>query len=341
MLPTTVIGSYPQPEWLIDRAQLANHAPPRVPAHHLWRIPEPFLRAAQDDATILAIRDQERAGIDIVADGEIRRESWSNRFAHALEGLDVERPAVLRTARGREFSAPRIVGPIRRRGPIGVDDVRFLRTNTDRAIKASLPGPFALASVTKDEHYGDERASALAFADAVNAEVRDLFAAGADVVQIDEPQLQSRPDQAREYGVEVVDRALHGVRGTTALHMCFGYAHYSAGLEKPRRYAYLRELDASVVHQVALEAAQPNLDLASLEELPNKTIILGVLDLSTTEIDSPEIVASRIRAALERISPERLMIAPDCGMKYLPREVAFRKLQALVAARDTVLTELG
>jgi 5-methyltetrahydropteroyltriglutamate--homocysteine methyltransferase len=338
LLPTTLVGSYPQPDWLIDRERLGERLPPRVRAQEIWRVPEPWLEQAQDDATLLALRDFELAGIDIVTDGEIRRESYSNRFATMLGGLDVDNPGVFVERVGVENLAPRVVGPVRREGPVQARDVEFLRRHTERRIKITVPGPFTMGQQTQDDHYGDERLLALDLAAAVNEEVRDLFAAGADVVQIDEPYLQARPEKAREYGVEAVNRAVEGVEGTTALHMCFGYAHFKLG--RPAGYAFLEELNDSAVHQISIEAAEPRLDPAVLERVREKTVILGVLDLGDPEVESPAVVAGRIRRALEFVPPERLVLAPDCGMKYLPHAVAFGKLQALVAGTRMVRAEL-
>ncbi len=339
LLPTTLVGSYPQPDWLIDRRGLASHAPPRVREQALWRVEADLLEQAQDDATLLAIRDQERAGIDILTDGEMRRESYSNRFATALEGLDPDRPgeAPTRTA-GKSQPVPRVVGPIRRRHPVQVRDVEFLRASTDRPIKVTVPGPFTMSEQAQDDFYGDAEALAMDYAAAVNAEVLDLFAAGADIVQIDEPYLQSRPEKARRYAVKAIDRALEGAGGTTALHLCFGYAAF--GQPRPEGYSFLEELSASRVQQVSIEAAQPDLDLEVLDGLKDKTVILGVLDLSAPP-ETAEVVAGRIRRALERVGPERIIVAPDCGMKYLDRAVAFAKLKAMVQGAATVRRELG
>ena len=333
-LVTTVVGSYPQPDWLIDRQRLQKRPPPRALARELWRVAEEHLAQAQDDATLLAIRDMERAGVEIITDGEVRRESYSNHFANSLSGIDLDNPGKFIERNGRENVAPRIVGPIRRVGGVEVDSVRFLRAHTDRAIKITVPGPFTMTQQTQDEYYRDERAMALDFASAVNTEVKALFAAGADVVQLDEPYLQARPEKARQYGVEVIDRALEGVEGTTALHMCFGYGHFIK--DKPAGYSFLEELDSAAVDQLSLEAAQPQLDLGVLRAISSKTVILGVIDNSDPQVETPETVAGRIERALEFVPPERLIPAPDCGMKYLPREVAFAKLQALVAGARIV-----
>ena len=327
-LVTTVVGSYPQPDWLIDRQRLGDRLPPRVRARELWRVPEPLLEAAQDDATRLAVQDMERAGVDVITDGEMRRESYSNRFATALDGVDLDEPGVALDRTGHENPVPRVVGPIRRREPVEVRDVEFLRSITDRRIKITVPGPFTMTHQAQDDHYGDERSLALAYADAVNAELRDLKAAGADVVQIDEPYLQARPEPAREYAVEAVDRALDGIEGDTVLHTCFGYAHIVH--DRPSGYPFLRELNECAASHLSLEAAQPDLEPEVLRELPDKVIVLGVLDLGSAEAETPEVVADRIRRALEVLPPERLVVAPDCGMKYLPRELAFRKLEAMV-----------
>jgi 5-methyltetrahydropteroyltriglutamate--homocysteine methyltransferase len=340
LIPTTLVGSYPQPDWLIDRERLLSNLPPRVRARELWRVPEPFLAEAQDDATALAIRDFERLGIDILTDGEIRRESYSNRFATALEGMDVDNPAMVMGRTGKENSVPRVVGAIRRARPVEVDDLRFLRTSTERPVKITLPGPFTMSQQAANEAYAQASALAMDLAVAVNEEIRDLFAAGADVVQIDEPWLQARPDEAREYAVAAINRAVEGAEGTTALHTCFGYAHVVT--DKPPGYSFFAELNDCAVDQIAIESAQPRLDLSILREISDKTVILGVLDLSDdAPAETADQVAARIEAALEFIAPERLQVAPDCGMKYLPRDVAFAKLRALVEGAAQVRARLA
>ena len=338
MLVTTVVGSYPQPDWLIDRDRLGDRLPPRVRAKELWRVPEPFLEEAQDDATRLAVQDMERAGVDVITDGEMRRESYSNRFATALEGVDLDNPGVALDRTGHENPVPRVVGPIRRSRPVEARDVEFLRALTDRRIKITVPGPFTMTHQAQNDHYGDERSLALAYAEAVNEELRDLKTAGADVVQIDEPYLQARPEPAREYAVEAIDRALDGIEGETVLHTCFGYAHIVK--DRLSGYPFLRELNDCSATQLSLEAAQPDLEPEVLREVPDKTIVLGVLDLGATEVETPELVAERIRKALAVVGPERLVVAPDCGMKYLPRERAFRKLQAMVEGARLVGEDL-
>jgi 5-methyltetrahydropteroyltriglutamate--homocysteine methyltransferase len=339
-LTTTLVGSYPQPEWLVDRELLRSRMPFRVRARDLWRVPEPLLEHAQDDATALALRDMERAGIDVVTDGEIRRESYSNRFATALGGMDADNPGVVPGRTGRPTHVPRVSGPIRRVEPVLVRDVQFARANTERPLRVTVPGPFTMAQQCLDDHYGDERALAMDLAAAVNAELKDLAAAGAGVLQIDEPYLQARPERARVYALEVIERALDGVPGTTALHTCFGYAYVVH--DRPDGYPFLDELADCAADQVSIESAQQRLDPAIVRRLGRKTVILGVLDLADeSPVESPEEVATRIRAALAHVEPERLVLAPDCGMKYLPREVAFGKLRALVAGRDLVRDELA
>jgi 5-methyltetrahydropteroyltriglutamate--homocysteine methyltransferase len=338
LLPTTVVGSYPQPDWLIDREMLVTHGPPRIRMKEIWRVPEPYLEGAQDDATRLAIQDMERAGLDIVSDGEIRRESYFNRFATALSGIDIDRPGEVPGRTGKKTLVPRVVGPVKRLRPVELRDVEFLRRHTTRAIKITLPGPFTMTQLAKDEHYGDDRELAMAYADAVNAEARDLKAAGADYIQLDEPYLQAHPLRARDYGVEAIDRALDGVPGPTIVHMCFGYAYVVKG--KPSGYSFLPELEQCCAAQVSIEAAQPKLDLEILEALPSKTMMVGVIDLDDQTIETPETVARRIRAALEHVAPDRLVVAPDCGMKYLPRDVAFGKLCAMVAGAERVRATL-
>ncbi len=337
LLPTTVVGSYPQPGWLIDRAQLGSKVP-RVRMPEIWKIERRFLDEAQDDATRLAIRDMERAGIDIITDGEMRRESYSNRFATALEGIDLENPGSTINRSGVPIPVPRVAGPIRRRGAIEVSDVEFLRANTDRRIKITLPGPFTMAQQAQDDYYKDEEALALAFAAAVNEELKDLKAAGADVVQIDEPWLQARPDRAARYGVKAINRALQGVPGTTVVHLCFGYA--AAVKDKPTGYSFLPQLEGTSASQVSIEAAQPRLDLGVLKEF-SKTVMVGVIDLGSGRVESADEVAGRIRAALKHLPAERLVVAPDCGMKYLTREAAFGKLKALAEGAAIVRKELS
>ncbi len=339
MLPTTLVGSYAQPDWLINRDKLGKQMPPRVRAADLWRVAEEWLEQAQDDATLLAIRDQERAGLDILTDGEMRRESYSNRFATALDGLDLDNPGKIVSRSGHDVLVPRIVGKIRRRHAVQVRDTQFLRANTDRKIKITVPGPFTMTQQAVDEFYKDPAAVAIDYAAAVNEEIKDLFAAGADVVQIDEPWMQAMPEKAREYGVRAVNRALEGVRGTTAVHICFGYGALVAG--RPAGYSFLPELAESTAQQISIETAQSNLDCSVLQKLPGKTIILGVLDLSKQEVETPETVAARIRRALPFITPERLVIAPDCGLKYLPRAIAFGKMKSMVDGAKMVRAELA
>ena len=340
LLPTTVVGSYPQPDWLVDRAILTkNNVVPRVRLKEIWRVAEDALEQAQDDATLIAIRDMERAGIDIITDGEMRRESYSNRFALALDGVDVDNPAVVSGRMGKPTPVPRVTGPIRRRHPVEVRDVQFLRANTDQQIKITLPGPFTMSMQAHDEHYRDEEAFAMAYAEVVAEEARDLVAAGADVIQLDEPWLQARPEQAKRYGVKAINRALQGVGATTVVHMCFGYA--ALVLEKPSGYSFLPQLADTGATQISIEAAQPKLDLGVLQDLSNKTIMLGVLDLGTNEVETAETVAARLREGLRHVSAERLVAAPDCGMKYLPRARAFAKLKALADGAAIVRRELA
>lgn len=337
LLPTSLVGSYPQPEWLIDRARLSKQVP-RVRMSDLWLVEESRLEAAQDEATLLAIRDQEAAGLDIITDGEQRRESYSNRFATALEGVDIDNPGTTINRSGKPIPVPRITGLIRRRHPVEVRDVQLLRANTDRKIKATVPGPFTMGKQAQDDFYKDEEALAMDYAAAVNAEIKDLFAAGADIVQIDEPWMQQHPEKARQYGLKVLNRALNGVTGTIAVHLCFGYA--AVVHDKPTGYSFLPELEDANVDQVSIEAAQPKLDLAVLRDLPSKTIILGVIDLGDMTVETPDIVAGRIRDAFAHVPPERIVVAPDCGMKYLPRDVAFGKMKAMVEGAGIVRKEL-
>jgi 5-methyltetrahydropteroyltriglutamate--homocysteine methyltransferase len=338
LLPTTVVGSYPQPDWLIDRERLVELPPVRVRAEELWRVPEPWREAAQDDATVLAIRDMERAGIDILTDGEIRRESYSNRFATALSGVDLDNPATVMGRTGGKMVVPRIIGPIRRLHAVEVRDVEFLRRNTDRTIKITLPGPFTMSRQAKNEYYQDEEEMVMDYAAAVNAEAHDLKAAGADVIQLDEPWLQARPEEARRLALPALARALAGIPGPTALHLCFGYAYVA--FNKPGAYSFLPELAEAAIGQISIEAAQPRLDPEILARLDGKTVIYGVIDMADAEPETAATVAARIRAALRHIAPQRLIPAPDCGMKYLPRAVAFAKLRALAEGAALVRHEL-
>jgi 5-methyltetrahydropteroyltriglutamate--homocysteine methyltransferase len=339
LFPTTLVGSYPQPDWLIDRTSLAKQTPPRVRAKELWRVDPQWLDQAQDDATILAIRDQERAGLDIITDGEMRRESYSNRFATALDGVDVDNPGTALDRSGHPNPVPRVVGKVRRKHPVEVRDLQFLRANTDRMIKMTVPGPFTMSQQAQNDYYQDEEEMALDYAAAVNVEIKDLFAAGADVVQIDEPYMQARPEKVRKFGLAALNRALDRVSGTTAVHICFGYAAIIH--VRPSGYSFLPELENSAAKQVSIETAQSSLDCAVLARLPSKTIIVGVLDLSDMNIETPDVVAARIRRALPYVPPERIIVAPDCGLKYLPRDVAFGKMQAMVEGAKIVRRELA
>jgi 5-methyltetrahydropteroyltriglutamate--homocysteine methyltransferase len=339
LLPTTVVGSYPQPDWLVDRAMLGSRLPPRTRALEIWRVGPEVLEQAQDDATVVVIRHLERAGIDIISDGEIRRESYSNRFATALDGMDLDNPGTAIDRTGHPNPVPRVVGPIRRTRPVEVRDVEFLRVNTDRRIKATLPGPFTMSQQAQDDYYHDEAALAMALAEAVNEEVRALFAAGADVVQIDEPYLQARSEKAARFAIPAINRALDGVGGTTALHTCFGYAHIVHN--RPNGYPFLEQLADCGADQVSMESAQQNVDLSILRSLAGKQLIVGVIDLSDeSPVEDVGTVAARIRNALKFVDAERLILAPDCGMKYLPREKAFAKLSALAQAAAKVRAEL-
>jgi len=339
LLPTSLVGSYPQPEWLVDRENLRGRFPPRVRALEMWRVDPKYLQEAQDDATLIAIRDQERAGIDIITDGEMRRESYSNRFATALEGIDIDNSGTALDRSGHPNPVPRIAGKIKRKHPVEVRDVEFLRANTNRQIKMTVPGPFTMAQQAQNDHYGNLADAAMDYAVAVNEEIKDLFAAGADYVQIDEPYMQARPEPAREYGLAALNRALDGVTGTTAVHICFGYAAIIH--ERPEGYSFLPEFEDCSCNQVSIETAQSRLDCKVLETLPEKTIILGVIDLEDMTVETPDQVAERIRLALPFKDAGKIIVAPDCGMKYLPRDVAYAKLEAMVAGTAIVREELA
>jgi 5-methyltetrahydropteroyltriglutamate--homocysteine methyltransferase len=339
LFPTSLVGSYPQPEWLIDRAKLAGRFPPRVRAKELWRIAPEYLEQAQDDATVLAIRAQEKAGLDIITDGEMRRESYSNRFATALEGVDLDNPGIALDRSGHPNPVPRVAGKIRRKHAVEVRDLKFLKANTDRVVKITVPGAFTMSQQAQNDFYKSEEEMALDYADAVNAEIKDLFAAGADIVQIDEPYMQARPEKARQFGLKAVNRALEGVTGTIALHICFGYAAIIH--QRPHGYSFLPEFADTALKQISIETAQSNLDTSVLAKLAGKTIILGVLDLSDMDVETPDTVAARIRKALPYVPAEKIVVAPDCGLKYLPREVAFGKMKAMVDGAAIVRKELG
>lgn len=339
LLPTTVVGSYPQPDWLVDREKLRSRLVPRIRTPEIWRVAEPMLEGAQDDATLIAIRDMERAGIDIVTDGEIRRESYSNHFSCALENVEYKAPAEIIGRTGKPTVVPRVVGRVKRVRPVEVRDVAFARANTDRALKITLPGPFTMTAQVKNEFYGDEAELAMDLAAALNEEIRELKAAGADVIQLDEPWMQAFPERARRFAIPAINRALEGIEGTTVIHMCFGYAAMVSS--KPTGYSFLPELAGTTAQQISIEAAQPKLDLGVLKDLPGKTVMVGVIDLGTDEVETAQTVAARIRSALAVLPPERLVPAPDCGMKYTPRDVAFAKLRALAEGAAIVRREIG
>ena len=339
LLPTAVVGSYPQPDWLVDREMLSKVVP-RVRMPEMWRVEEPWLEQAQDDATALAIRDMERAGIDIITDGEIRRESYSNRFATALDGLDPDNPGFVKSRSDNKAAVPRVIGKLSRPHPIEVRDLEFLRANTKRTAKITLPGPFTMSKQAVDEYYNDPEALAMAMAAMVNEEAHDLVRAGADVIQLDEPWVRSDPDNARRYAVKAINRALEGIKVQTVIHLCFGYAAVVPDESKPSTYTFLAELSDTVADTVSIECAQPNIDLGVLQDLAPKKIMLGVLDLSDPTIETAETIAARIRNGLQHLPAERLVPAPDCGMKYLPRNVAFGKLKAMNDGAAIVRQEL-
>jgi 5-methyltetrahydropteroyltriglutamate--homocysteine methyltransferase len=339
LFPTTLVGSYPQPEWLIDRKKLAGRFPPRVRARELWRVPEPWLAEAQDDATVMAIKAQEEAGLDIITDGEIRRESYSNRFATALEGVDIDNPGTALDRSGHPNPVPRIVGRVRRRHPVEVEDLKFLKRHTRRMVKITVPGPFTMSQQAQNDFYKSEEAAAMDYAAAVNEEIRDLFAAGADIVQVDEPYMQARPEKARQYGLAALNRALDGITGTTAVHICFGYA--AVIHQRPSGYSFLPELAGCGCRQVSVETAQSGLDCSVLAKLAGKQIMVGALDLNDMTVETPDVVIARVKRALPYVKAEDVIIAPDCGMKYLPREVAYGKMRAMVEAARILRAEFG
>ena len=340
LLQTTVVGSYPQPDWLVNREMLSKVVP-RTRLREIWRVADPYLQQAQDDATLLAIRDMERAGIDIITDGEMRRESYSNHFATALDGVDQDNPGEVTTRSGQKTPVPRVVGKIRRTRPVEVRDMQFLRANTDRPAKITLPGPFTMGQQVKDEYYKDAEAMCMDYAAAVNEEAHDLVRAGADVIQLDEPWLRNNPEEASRYAVKVINRALQGITVPTVVHLCFGYAAVVPGLSKPTGYSFLPQLADTIAQQISIESAQPKIDLGVLKDLAPKKVMLGVIDLNDPEIETPEKIADRIRAGLKFMSPEKLLPAPDCGMKYLPRATAFGKLKSLAAGAAIVRKELS
>jgi 5-methyltetrahydropteroyltriglutamate--homocysteine methyltransferase len=337
LFPTTLVGSYPQPEWLIDRKKLAGRFPPRVRATELWRIKREFLEEAQNDATVLAIRAQEEAGLDIITDGEIRRESYSNRFATALEGVDLDNPGSALDRSGHPNPVPRIVGKIRRKHAVEVEDLLFLKKNTKKQVKITVPGPFTMSQQAQNDFYKSEEEAALDYAAAVNAEIRDLFAAGADIVQVDEPYMQARPEKARQYGLKALNRALENISGVTAVHICFGYAAIIH--QRPSGYSFLPELAGCSCQQISIETAQSGLDTSVLQKLPGKKIMVGCIDLSDMKVETPQQVAARVKRAMPHVPKENIILAPDCGMKYLPREVAFGKMKAMVEGAKLLRAE--
>ena len=339
LIPTTLVGSYPQPDWLVHKDILLGSGPPRIRMRNVWRPAEKLLEEAQDDATLVALHDQERAGIDIVSDGEVRRESYFNRFANALEGIDVDNPATVPGRTGKPTLVPRVVGPIRRKEPVQVRDVAYLRAHTEKPIKITIPGAFTMAKMAADEHYGDQEALIMAYANAVNEEIHEMKEAGADVIQIDEPHMQAHPIESNRFGVAAIDKALEGISGTTVVHLCFGYAYVVS--DKPSGYSFLPELDKCAASAISIEAAEPSLDPSILEKLPNKKVLFGVVDLGDQNVETSEIIANRLRSALRHIASDRLIAAPDCGMKYLPRNVAFGKLQAMVKGAEIVRREIS
>ncbi len=339
LIPTTLVGSYPQPDWLIHKDILLGSGPPRIRMRDVWRPAEKLLEEAQDDATLVALHDQERAGIDIVSDGEVRRESYFNRFANALEGIDVDNPATVPGRTGKPTLVPRVVGPIRRKEPVQVRDVAYLRAHTEKPIKITIPGAFTMAKMAADEHYGDQETLIMAYANAVNEEIHEMKEAGADVIQIDEPHMQAHPIESNRFGVAAIDKALEGISGTTVVHLCFGYAYVVS--DKPSGYSFLPELDKCAASAISIEAAEPSLDPSILEKLPNKKVLFGVVDLGDQNVETSEIIANRLRSALRHIDSDRLIAAPDCGMKYLPRNVAFGKLQAMVKGAEIVRREIS
>ena len=339
LFPTTLVGSYPQPEWLIDRKKLASRFPPRVRARELWRVEPPFLQEAQDDATVLAIRAQEQAGLDIITDGEICRESYSNHFATALEGVDIDNPGTALDRSGHPNPVPRIVGKVRRKHPVEVQDLLFLKKNTSRRTKITVPGPFTMSQQAQNDYYKSEEEAAMDYAAAVNEEIKDLFAAGADIVQVDEPYMQARPEKARQYGLKALNRALEGINGTTAVHICFGYAAIIH--QRPSGYSFLPELAGCSCKQVSIETAQSNLDTSVLQTLSGKKIMVGCIDLSDVKVETAQTVIERIKKALRYLPKEDVSLAPDCGMKYLPRDVAFGKMKAMVEAAKILRAEFS
>ncbi len=337
LFPTTLVGSYPQPDWLIDRKKLAGRFPPRTRARELWRVAPEFLQEAQDDATLMAIRAQEEAGLDIITDGEIRRESYSNRFATALSGVDIDNPGTALDRSGHPNPVPRIVGPIKRLRPVEVDDLKFLRAHTDRKVKITVPGPFTMSEQAQNDFYASGEEAAMAYAVAVREEIADLFAAGADVVQIDEPYMQARPEKARQFGLKALNAALEGIEGETAVHICFGYAAVIHA--RPSGYSFLPEMHGCRCKQVSLETAQSNLDCSVLAKLDNKRLMVGCIDLDDMNVETPQVVVARIRKALAYVKPENIILAPDCGMKYLPRDVADGKMRSMVEAAKILRAE--
>jgi 5-methyltetrahydropteroyltriglutamate--homocysteine methyltransferase len=334
LIPTMLVGSYPQPGWLINRDVLMGSGPPRVRMQQVWRMTGEALYEAQNDAVLTAVHDQERAGIDVLTDGEVRRESYFNAFATAVDGIDLDNPGKVLARNGKETLVPRVVGPITLTRSVHAAEVAFLRAQTDRPIKVTIPGGFTMAKLALDEHYHDQEALIMAYAAAVNQEIKHLKAAGADWIQIDEPYMQANPAEADKFGVAAIDRALAGIEGPTAVHLCFGYAYVVSG--KPSGYSYLPQLNACKADAISIEAAQPHLDPKELRGLPDKKVIFGVIDMADPNAETADVVAGRLKSALGHIDGERLIAATDCGMKYMPRGLAFAKLKALAGGAAQV-----
>jgi 5-methyltetrahydropteroyltriglutamate--homocysteine methyltransferase len=339
LLPTTIAGSLPKPAWLATPEVL--WAP--------WRLAGEQLAEGKRDAVLLALRDQEAAGIDIVGDGEQSRQHFVHGFLAGIEGVDMTRRRRIPIRAGRyEADCPTVTGPIRRPAPVHAEEARFARAHTAHRLKFTLPGPMTIVDTVADEHDGDRVRLAMAFARVLNEEARELAALGVDVVQIDEPAFNVYMDEVRDWGIAALERAVDGVACTTAVHVCYGYGieaniawKRSLGDEWRQYELTFPHLARSRIDQVSLECANSRVPMSLLSLLDGKDVLAGCIDVASTHVETPEEVAGVIREALRHVAPERLQPCTNCGMAPLPREVARAKLRALAAGAALVREELG
>ena len=339
MLETTVAGSLPKPAWLAEPEQL--WAPWRMAGEALW--------AAQCDAALVVLKEQEDAGIDIVSNGEVFRQHFVHGILEGVEGVDFSRKRVIGIRADRyEAEVPTVTGPIRRTGPIHAEEVRFTRAHTKRKLKFTMPGPMTIVDTLADEHYRDRPALAMAFAEVLNQEARELEALGVDVIQFDEPAFNVYLDAVEGWGIAALERAADGLGCKTAVHICYGYgirANLDWKATLGDEWAQYRDtfpvLARSTIDQVSLECANSKVPIELIALLDGKDVLVGAIDVTTSEIESPEAVARTIRDALAHVRPEKLYPCTNCGMVPLGREVAEGKLRALAAGAALVRAELA